>query len=312
MPIFQSRASCARLVFLGLGACGQPPEGTYTTTDTGQVTTDDTSTTSSDPLPTSTSTSTSDDGSGSTTGDMLEDPCLAFSPAACPPDCAPMPTYPLSANGCGVVLGDELVLCVSAGEPLDPDAPTTFYAEIDGQVRYIVANQPCATTPTATPIGWTECTNAPDAPEACTCLCSADGCPYEADLLALEACGLDDPCGPTPINETDEATAHDLCVLAALRDRTRGAYGSYFVFSFAESESRVFLDGSDEAQYVFRNGSYDTCWSALNGTWEPTQTCTLQPPEWFDACITDQTLWPECLYGYSWFADCVEQPASCP
>jgi hypothetical protein len=312
MQIFQNRANYAFLAFLSLGACEQPPDGTSSsTTDTGQVTTDGTSTTSSDPPP----TSTSDDSSGSTTGETLEDPCLAFPPEACPPDCAPLPTYPLSANACGVVLSDELVLCVSAGEPLDPDAPTTFYAEIDGQVRYIVANQPCAATPAATPIGWTECTNAPDAPEACACLCGADGCSYEADLLVLEACGLDDPCGPTPINDISgniEATEHDLCVLAALRDRTPGAYGSYFASSYAETELRVFLDSSEKAQFVVRNGSFDTCWSALNGTWKPTQTCTLQPPEWFDACITDPTLWADCLFGYSWFADCVDQPASCP
>ena len=73
----------------------------------------------------------------------------------------------------------------------------------------------------------------------------------------------------------------------------------------------VFLDGSEHAQIVSRNISLDTCWSAVI-PWEPTYERRLQPPEWFDACITDPTLWSQCRPSESWFVDYVEQPASCP
>lgn len=307
------------LALLALGACVEPPSGTdSTSTDTGQATADETGTSSSGTTPGTSSSdgtgSSSDGGSGSSTGAELEDPCLAFPPDACPPDCAPMSIFPRSVDGCGVDLESEAVVCVSAGEPLDPDEPTTFYALVDGQMRYIVANQPCVAPPVATPVGWTECSDAPDAPEACACLCGADGCPYAADLELLRACGLDEPCGPTPLVDAvdvDEATEHDLCVLAALRDRTPGAYGSHVRFALVETEDYVFLDGSEQAQIVSRNISLDTCWSAVI-PWEPTYERTLQPPEWFDACITDPTLWSQCRPSESWFVDYVEQPASCP
>jgi len=295
-----------------LCACGHLPEAT---TDTDQATADDTSTTApatTAPATTASSTSTSgsSDGSSSTTGAALEDPCLAFPPDACPEGCSPILTYPYAENVCGIG-ATELVLCVSAGEPLDSDTPpTTYHAEIDGELRYFFVNQPCVTTPAVAPADWTECTTASDAPEACKCFCGADGCPYEADVMLLEACGLDDPCGPAPSNDTGLPVEHDLCVYAALRDRIPGTYGSHSVFAYAETESHVFLDGSEEVQVVYRNASLDTCWSALNGTWEPTLTCTLKPPEWFDACIADPT--PGCLHGLDWVDGCEEQPASCP
>jgi len=297
------------LALLVLGACVQPPEGTPATTEDSSTTASDT--TASNPSTDDATDTSASDGSGSTTGAALEDPCLAFPPDACPAGCSPIPTYPYAENACGVGLVDELVVCVSTGEPLDPDTPpTTFHAEIDGEVRYFLVNQPCVTTPAVAPADWTECTTASGAPEACKCMCGADGCPYEAELLLLEACGLDDPCGPAPINDAGEPVDHDRCVYAALRDRIPGTYGAHSVFAFAESESHVFFDGSEEVQLVYRNASLDTCWSALNGTWEPTLTCTLKPPEWFDACIADPT--PGCLHGLDWVDGCEEQPASCP
>lgn len=306
----------AVLSLLVVGACGQPPDDMpSTTTDTGQATADESGTTAPSGATSGTSTGgSSDGGSGSTTGGVLDDPCLAFPSDACPPECSLMPTYLPSADGCGVDLRTEEVSCVSAGEPLDSDEATTFYAEIGGQMRYVVANQPCATSPAATPVGWTECTNAPDAAEACACMCGADGCPYATELELLQACGLDEPCGPTPLivaEGADEATEHDLCVLAALRDRMPGAYGSHIRYAFAETEAHVFVDGSEQAQVVSRGISLDTCWSAVV-PWQPTYARTLQPPAWFDACIDDPTLWSQCQSSESWFVDYVEQPASCP
>lgn len=260
-------------------------------------------------------TGSSSDG-GSTTGAELEDPCLAFPADACPAECAPMSLYSPSQDGCGVEVRNEVVMCVSAGEPLDPDESTTFYGVVDGQMRYIVANQPCTFSPAATPVGWTECTNAPDAPEACACLCGADGCPYATDLELLQACGLDEPCGPTQLvvaGDFYEATEHDLCVLAALRDRMPGAYGMHvrLTSAFVETEDHVFLDGSEQAQVVSRNIGLDICWSAVV-PYQPTYVRTLQDPAWFDACINDPSLWSQCQSSANWFLDYVEQPASCP
>ena len=79
----------------------------------------------------------------------------------------------------------------------------------------------------------------------------------------------------------------------------------------SSSDSRLFLGGSEAAQLVHRQGD-DLCLSALDGSWEPARTCTLRPPGWFDACITDPTMHPDCLRGESWFDGCVELPASCP
>lgn len=314
-----TRAHPLVLVLLGLGGCVEPPSGTdSSSTDTGSSTADESGSTAPGTTASSTSSegsSSSSDGSSSTTGAVLEDPCLAFPSDACPPDCSPMAIYQPSANGCGVDVRNEVVMCVSSGEPLDPDEPTTFHGVVDGQVRYIVANQPCTSSPAATPVGWTECTNAPDAPEACACLCGADGCPGATELELLQACGLDEPCGPTQLvvaQDFYEATEHDLCVLAALRDRMPGAYGMHVRLNsaFVETEAHVFLDGSEQAQVVSRNIGLDICWSAVV-PWEPTYERTLQTPEWFDACINDPTL-SGCMSSENWFMDYVEQPASCP
>jgi hypothetical protein len=315
-----TRACPLALALLGLGGCAEPPsDNDSSSTDTGSTTADESGSTAPATTASSTSSegsSSSDDGSGSTTGAGLEDPCLAFPADACPADCTPMTIYSPSAQGCGVDVRSGVVMCVSSGEPLDPDEPTTFYAEVDGQVQYLVAHQPCTTSPVASPVGWTECTTGPDAPEACACLCGADGCPGAAEPELPQACGLDEPCGPTQLvvaEDSYEATEHDLCVLAALRDRMPGAYGMHvrLTSAFVETEAHVFLDGSEQAQVVSRNIGLDICWSAVV-PWQPTYERTLQTPEWFDACINDPSLWSECQSSESWFVDYVEQPASCP
>lgn len=311
MPTAHSRAPLLSLLLVGQVACGQPSADPDSTThDPDSTTAEASSTTAPGDTATTSDPSTDDGASDSSTGADLLDPCLAFASDACPlPDCTLVPTYTQLPDTCEVAFASQTSLCVSTGEPLAPE-PTTYFAEIDGEVRYMVHAQPCVSGPSATPVHFAECTGAPDEPELCQCLCGAQGCPYDAELQLLEACGLPSPCGPAPINDTFGASEHDLCVLAALRDRTPGDYGSYLIGLFAD-ESRVFLDGSEQAQLVHRNAS-DQCFSVLNGTWEPARTCTLQPPAWFEACMNDPGMQQTCLFGESWFTDCVEQPASCP
>jgi len=244
---------------------------------------------------------------GSTTAAELDDPCLEFSPEACPAECTLTPTYRQAKGVCDVHVSDAVYLCMSAGGPLD-EVPTTFYAEIDGETRYVIHYQPCVMGPDATPALFSECSGAAGEPELCSCLCGSEGCPADAELLALEACDLPSPCGELLVNDTDMASDYDLCVLAALRDRIPGAYASHRVGLFGDA-SHVFLFGGEDAQLVHAYGS-DFCTSAVSA-WDPTRTCTLQSPAWFDACMTDTALQPDCLFGESWFESCTEQPAAC-
>jgi hypothetical protein len=247
----------------------------------------------------------------STTAAEIDDACLAFAPEDCPVgDCTLVTGYRQAESTCELSLGDPIPLCVTAGEPLDLGEPTTFYAEIDGEVRYLVHAQPCVDEIAVVPASFTECTGAPGEPEPCQCLCGAQGCPYEAEILALEACALEQPCGELQVNDTDSASTYDLCVLAALRDRIPGAYGSSRVSQVID-DSRVFFGGGEEARLVHRAGD-DLCFSVLEGAWDPAQVCTLKPPAWFDECIDDPALHPTCFLGESWFESCEEQPPSCP
>jgi hypothetical protein len=300
------------LALTTLLACGQPsgdPAPTSTATDTGQATADESGTTVDAATSTTATPGTSDDGS--TTATTPEDPCLALSYEDClvEPGCAPMATYTEREGTCDLDIASRLDLCVSVGEPLAA-APTSFYAEIDGELRYAAASHPCTFDPVGRPVGWTECSGAATDPAPCQCLCGSQGCPTQAELLVLQACGLPVPCGEVAPNDTDMASTYDLCVLAALRDRTPGEYGSARI-DVTPDLSRVFLDGGEQAR-LLHQAVDDFCDSALLDPWEPTRTCTLQPPAWFDACITDPTLQPDCLLGESWFQDCEEQPPRCP
>jgi hypothetical protein len=247
--------------------------------------------------------------SGSTTAAGLDDPCFAFPPDACPDGCSPRTTFGQRKDSCGVDYSDQLELCVEIGAPVG-NRSTTFYAEIDGELRLVLQHEDeCGGMgPFSEPAGFTECSGAPEDPEPCHCLCGLQGCPDDDDLIALAACGLPSPCGDVQMNDSNLASTYDLCVLAGLRDRIPGAYGSYLL-GLSTDQSHVFLFGGDEAQLVHK-ATNDVCNDGPD-TWDATRRCTLQPPEWFDACMNDPMLQQTCLFGESWFESCEGEPASC-
>ena len=208
---------------------------------------------------------------------------------------------------CGVDLSASTQACVASAGPIGK-APTTYYAEVDGELRFLVHAQPCVeTTETIVPEGWTECSGAADDPEPCTCLCGSEGCPPYADLQLLQSCGLAESCGEPVVTRGATPGPYQECVMQALRDRTPGAYAS---LSAGLSPRRwdLFVEG-EQVQVVVEMGS-DLCFSAVPDV-APTQTCTLQPPAFFDACLADPGD-GSCMYADAWLVDCVDQPAECP
>jgi len=259
--------------------------------------------------------SSTDDTGSESTGEPVEpaDPCLAFGVSDCPEACMVVQSYAQLDDGCSVGVEDIVPLCVSRGEPLAPGLVTTFYAEIEGETRYLAVGQPCAPyVPAGYPVAWSECTGAPDEPEPCACLCGANGCPYEVDVALLDACEVQTPCGPTQVHHAGgPASAYDTCVLTALRDRAPGMVEASIHYYYEET-SRAYLDGTEQGQVLTRH-LVDHCVDAHNDTWQPTQRCTLAPPEVFDACLaaTGDEL-TACLRREAWFTECTPEPASCP
>jgi hypothetical protein len=296
-------------------ACGpeaggdETPVGTTTETDT---TSTSTGTADSTSMPASDvdgdTTAPADTGSGSTTGDELVDPCLAGVPPDCGPECTPIVAYAEGDGACGVdgTVNGAASFCASLGEPVGDDYRSTFYATIDDHVWIAFTNHPCIENLPALPIAWTECTGAAGEPEVCTCGCAQDVCGWEAELDVLEACGFATPCGAVnPSNPDDEDLA---CVLTALRDRTPGMHT--VDPESGEYEHRVFVDG-DSAQHLRRIFG-GICTGPFIATWQPAQTCELQPPAYFDACLQLPPERGSCAQPSDWFVECEETPASCP
>lgn len=244
-------------------------------------------------------------------GGATADPCLAFDQADCPEQCMVVPVYEQRPDSCSVF--HEGSLCITRGAPLDPDEKTTFYAEIDGQLRYVESGQSCfGDVLPGVPVGWAECSGAPGEPEPCSCVCGSEGCPYDAEVELLDAC-FEATCGETEYyTPTDPLGAYEQCVITALRDRTPGVVETIIV-GYSGERSRVYLDGSEQAQFAYAYGN-DTCKGGLlDGTWEPNQVCTLQPPDYFEDCLAADTSEAQaCLTGSNWFTGCASMDAACP
>src|SRR5262245_51629642 len=104
---YLSRSTASAL--LVLVACVQPPEGMPSTTDDTSTTASDT--TASNPSSSTGTTGTGEtDGSGSTTGEVLGDPCLAFTADACPPECTATAVFEQVPGTCELVRPDEHTL----------------------------------------------------------------------------------------------------------------------------------------------------------------------------------------------------------
>ncbi len=261
----------------------------------------------------STGTDTGLDESSGTAEPPFVDPCLQAPVGACPVGCVVIQARPNTGEGCLSGPNEMTSLCVTAGDPIDPGTRTSYYAEIDGQIVYALTGHPCSDGIAIRPELWTECTTAAETPDGCTCLCGADGCPHDAQVNALNACDLPTPCGP-PVDHKGffEYTEYDLCMLAALRDRTVGSYSSRLLWGTSVPETRVYLAGGDQVQAVHRHPD-DLCFSPIIDAWDPAMTCTLQPPQWFDDCLAAELPDQEqCVLGTNWLQGCVETTPSCP
>lgn len=305
----QNRWLIALILLLG---CDPDPNG-GTTSEGSTSAGSSTSNGSTSAGSTSGGTENSTDGESSTSAS--EGGCEALDDDACEQadDCMLATLFrPDTDAACGVTanLGLFSDNCVERGEPIT--GRSTFFREIDGDLRYLVHGQGCFSLP-ATPVGWTECTGAPGEPEPCACLCADDDCPWQQDALTLDACGMEQPCG--------ERVQHDLgeplddymtCVMESLRDRTPGYYDLHVEGNWWGEFTRIYASGDDQVQMLFRLES-DQCMHPLYGTWKSNELCTLEAPEFFDACLAGsvQQL-DDCLFNEDWFSDCVPAEPICP
>lgn len=262
----------------------------------------------------STGTASTDAGALDTTGGP-QSACLEFSAADCPAPCVAVEAFPVASEGCGIELTDPRPLCVAAGAAVVDSQLTTVYGEIDGELLAIPVGLPgCfGANHDVLPANFDECTAGRDAPEVCTCFCGADGCPDEAERELLDGCAFATPCGEAvPHKGGFMPGRYAQCVLAALRDRTPGVYESEVDVSTTFDGSRVYVDGTEDAQFIHRRSS-DLCFDPLAGTWEPNLSCTLKPAAYFEDCLAgDASHMQACLWGETWFDACVEIPAACP
>lgn len=213
-------------------------------------------------------------------------------------------------SGCNVEQASPA--CVTPGDPLPDGIQSTFYGLIDGEMRWLVVGQPCGGDPPPNvPAGWSECTGAPGEPEPCTCLCGTNGCPSVVMTELLESC-FDRLCGElVPHGLGRLPSEYDLCVLTALRDRVPGLV-EMRLEQFVVADYRAHLDGGEQVQFTKRSAS-GVCSSPLQGQWEHVESCTLQPPSFFDDCLTAEG--PDlqsCLAGVSWVTDCQPAAPTCP
>lgn len=240
--------------------------------------------------------------------------CIEFDAADCPAPCVTVAAFPADAEGCGFDTTAPRSLCVTPGEAIDEAMPTTVYLQVDGEMLVLPTGLPgCfGVTPAVLPAEFEECTET-GGPQVCRCFCGADGCPYEADRELLDGCDLPTPCGEAvPHKGGFELGPYAQCVLAALRDRTPGVYESEVNVAVTIDGSRVYVDGSGDAQFIHRRAT-DLCFDPLAGTWEATQTCTLKPASYFADCLAaDASRMQACLWGETWFDGCAEVPAACP
>lgn len=221
-----------------------------------------------------------------------------------------------SSSACGLGELFPTQLCLDKGTP-GPSTTTTYYAEIDGVMRFLVRGSSCYPSILGTPAlsaGWTECTDAPGEPELCHCLCGANGCPNDAPAQVLETCEVESPCGEMVEHQFGEPLGEYVtCVLEALRDRSPGYFPSLVQDDLFRDQTRIYASGEDQVHMVRQYRNDIACSNAHAGSWAPAMDCTLQPAAFFEECLLqgegDSNL---CLVASQWFTDCEEVEPTCP
>ena len=197
------RKGCVVALVLALGCDRNPAPAPMGGTGGGGSTGGGATSETSDASTSSAEAGDSADTDASSTSEEMGCEALGSDRAACSDaeDCMWATMFrPDEASGCGVEASlSGSGTCIGRGEA--STGRTTYYRELDGELRYLVDGQGCFTLAGA-PVGWTECSGAAGEPEPCGCLCAGDECPWEAEALALEACGFEQPCG--------ERVRHDL------------------------------------------------------------------------------------------------------
>lgn len=284
-----------------LDASSSSSAGAATTTGTAQ---DETSNASADHD--ADETASAADASSSESGSMPADPCFGAAADACPEGCSVVQGWLLTDDGCSEQSVD---VCVGLGEePMD--TPTTFWVEGPDAAVFVEAGS-CGVD--ARPSGnWTECGDDAD-PIGCSCFCSGGLCPGDADRLALEACGLAEPCPVVWIeglSGTVDVRA-EACVLEALIDHAPGLYTIGASFGFSGGFRRFHVDDTGVQIISHSEGDVQEC--PETSGWGEVSRCELAPSEYFTACLDQLGTEQDCALTFdAWTTDCVVQPPTCP
>lgn len=183
---------------------------------------------------------------------------------------------------------------------------------VDGRTQFAALNHRSDCSSEIAP-AWERCDGSVDDPGACACFCEEGVCPGQADSIALHACGLDEACAPTMIDQYlgyRASAAAATCVLEALRDRERSRL-EVSLYNLLETEMfEVHLAGGDEAWFVTRYRD-DLIQCPFDDEWSDASRCTLRDASYFEECLPTAGEAGQCLDPRTWFTDCESAEPTC-
>lgn len=206
-------------------------------------------------------------------------------------------------------------VCLSAGDWPGIGATRSYYGPVDDETVFSEVSITCGAN--SPPIGFQECEGVADEPVGCRCFCGATGCPSDADWLALDACGWDEPCVPVffggdTAGPLDPVAAE--CILSALRDRVPGRYEAGYVdYTTHEVDwVRLYVTDDGTRRVALHSESNERIECPDDSRWGTAQSCQLQPADHFEGCLVDDASLLTCMMQpEQWTTSCAAATTAC-
>lgn len=302
-------------------ACGPTagqgePSGTASspTDDTSGATTKEIDASSSDGSVPPTTTGPDSDESGSTASGEPTDPCLGYSYEDCPSDCEWQTLWRVTDDTACTVEYDRSV-CLSPGDWPGIGATRSYYGTLDGDLVFSEVGVSCGTN--SPPIAFEECEGLVDDSAGCRCFCGVTGCPSDADWLALDACGWDEPCelvffGGDTTGPLEPIGAE--CILSALRDHVPGRYEAGYVDYMTHEVDwvRLYVAEDGTRRVALHSDPHERIECPEDSSWGAAQACQLQPADYFEGCLVDDAALLGCMMQpEQWTTSCMPASTAC-